>query len=141
MDREFQVVYMEKPEEKAWEIIGRGLERYNRQKAGDETFQRICFALTNPDGTIVGGVLGEMYWDWLHVDLMWIEEEFRGAGFGHKLMLAIEMEAKKRGAKHIFLDTFSFQAPEFYEQHGYRVFGELPEFPAGYTRFFFTKDI
>lgn len=141
MDAEFQVVYIEKPEEAAWEIIGRGLDNYNQQKAGDMHFERLCFAVSSPDGTIVGGVLGEKFWDWLHIDLMWIKEEYRGRGYGRQLLSAIEDEAKKRGVRNIFLDTFSFQAPEFYEQHGYRVFGELSEFPSGFNRFFFTKEL
>lgn len=141
MSEEMKVVYVEKPEESAWEIIGRGLDDFNHQKAGAEDFQRLCFALTAPSGEIVGGVLGEMFWDWLHIDLMWIKEEYRGEGYGHQPLIAIEEEAKKRGARNIFLDTFSFQAPEFYREHGYRLFGELPEFPAGFNRLFFTKSI
>jgi GNAT superfamily N-acetyltransferase len=141
MDEELQVVHVEKPEESAWEIIGRGLDNYNQQEAGDMQFERLCFAVTSPEGTIVGGVLGEKYWNWLHIDLMWIQEEFRGRGYGHQLLEAIEEEAKKHGVRNIFLDTFSFQAPDFYKQHGYQIFGELPEFPSGSTRFFFTKSI
>ena len=72
---------------------------------------------------------------------MWIQEELRGRGYGHQLLEAIEEEAKKHGVRNIFLDTFSFQAPDFYKQHGYQIFGELPEFPSGSTRFFFTKSI
>jgi hypothetical protein len=29
------------------------------------------------------------------------------------------------------LDTFTFQARPFYEARGYRVYGELADFPAG----------
>ena len=141
MDIPFEVIYVEKPEEAAWEIIGKGLQQFNDQYAGDENFRRVCFALRSADQTIVGGVIGEIFWDWLHIDLMWIPEDLRGQGLGHQLLTAIEDEARSHGAKNVFLDTFSFQAPEFYRQHGYRLFGELPGFPAGYTRLFLTKEL
>jgi hypothetical protein len=48
---------------------------------------------------------------------------------------------RRRGAKHAHLDTFSFQAPGFYHKHGYRVFGELPDFPPGHRRYYLTKDL
>jgi len=44
-----------------------------------------------------------------------------------------------RGAKKAYLDTFSFQSPDFYKQHGYQVFGELQDFPPGNQRYFFTR--
>jgi len=50
-----------------------------------------------------------------------------------------EDEARHRGAKNAYLDTFSFQAPDFYKKHGYRVFGELQDFPPGHQRHFLTK--
>lgn len=139
MDDEFEIVYVEKPEEAAWEIIGKGLQSFNVQQAGDEGFQRICFALRSRSEEIAGGALGEMYWEWFHLDLMWVREELRGQGYGHRLLTMIEEEAKKRGAKNVFLDTFSFQAPEFYQRHGYRVFGELTDFPPGFKRYFMMK--
>lgn len=139
MDEEFEIVLIEKPEEAAWEIIGKGLQNFNTQHAGEEGFQRICYALRSSTEEIVGGALGEMYWGWFHLDLMWVKEELRGHGYGHRLLLMIEQDAKKRGAKSVFLDTFSFQAPDFYLRHGYHVFGELADFPPGFQRFFLTK--
>ena len=141
MENKYQVVYVEKPEDAAWGVIGQGLDAFNIQIAGDYNFQRVCFALQTSDHTIVGGVLGELFWDWFHIDLLWIPEELRGHGYGHQLLLKIEEEAKKRGAKNIFLDTFSFQAPEFYKKHGYQIFGELKDFPPGHQRYFFTKQL
>lgn len=138
---EYQVVYVEKPEDAAWGVIGKGLDAFNVQIAGEYNFQRICFALQTSDDNIVGGVLGELFWDWFHIDLLWIPEELRGHGYGHQLLLKIEEEAKKRGAKNIFLDTFSFQAPEFYKKHGYQIYGELKDFPPGHQRYFFKKQI
>ncbi|HET6446991.1 MAG TPA: GNAT family N-acetyltransferase, partial [candidate division Zixibacteria bacterium] len=123
MDEKYQIVYVEKPEESAWGIIGRGVGSYNTQQAGDNQFQRLCFALHGSDSEIVGGVLGEVYWGWFYVDLLWVKEDLRGQGYGHRLLAMAEDEARKRGAKNAYLDTFSFQAPEFYKDHGYHVFG------------------
>lgn len=141
MAEEHKIAYMEKPEESAWGIIGRGVHEYNIQQAGDQNFQRLCFVLQTPDQEIVGGVLGEIFWDWFHLDLMWVKEELRGHGHGHRLLVRIEEEARKRGAKFVFLDTFSFQAPDFYKKHGYKVFGELGDFPSGHQRYFLRKQL
>lgn len=141
MAEEYPIVYVEKPEESAWGIIGRSLQSYNVQHAGDEQFQRLCFVVQAPDQGIAGGVLGEMFWGWLHVDLLWVKDELRGRGYGQRLLARIEEEARRRGAKYAFLDTFSFQAPEFYKRRGYQVFGELPDFPPGHIRYFLVKQL
>jgi GNAT superfamily N-acetyltransferase len=121
MDEEYKIVYVDKPE---WGIIGQAINDYNEQQAGDE-----------------GGVIGAIYWDWFSLDLMWIKEELRGRGYGHRLLTLAEDKARQRGAKSAFLDTFSFQAPDFYKQHGYQVFGELPDFPHGHQRYYLTKQL
>lgn len=141
MDEEYSIVYIDKPEESAWGIIGRGVGEYNRGQAGEDHFQHICFALYAPDQKIVGGALGEIYWDWFHLDLLWVKEELRGRGYGHRLLMAAEDEARRRGARNVFLDTFSFQAPEFYRRYGYQVFGELKDFPRGHQRYYLTKQL
>jgi len=141
MDEEYQIVYVEKPEESAWGIIGHGIHDYNTQQAGDTKFQRLCYVLQTSDHVIVGGVLGEFYWDWFYIDLLWIKEELRGRGYGHQLLTIAEDEARQRGAMNVYLDTFSFQAPDFYKLHGYRVFGELQDFPLGHQRYFLTKQL
>ena len=141
MEQEYNIVYEDKPEEAAWGIIGRSLSAYNKEKVGNVESQRLCFVVRAPDETIVGGVLGELYWGWLHLDLLWVKEELRGRGLGHRLLTLVEDEARKRGAKNVYLDTFSFQAPDFYEQHGYQVFGELVDFPPGHQRYFLTKQL
>lgn len=138
MNQEYQIVYLEQPE---WGIIGQGIQDYNTQQAGEDRGQNLCFVLQAPDLEIVGGVIGATYWDWLYINLMWIKEELRGRGYGHRLLTLAEDEARQRGARNAYLDTFSFQAPGFYERHGYQVFGELDDFPAGHQRYFLTKQL
>lgn len=141
MPNDFQILYDETPEEEAWGIIGRGVAGYNKEQAGYNDFQRLCYILKSPDGSVVGGVLGETYWEWLYVDLLWVREDLRKQGFGRRLMERAEEEAKQRGARHAYLDTFTFQAPVFYEKLGYQAFGELENFPPGHTRFFMRKEL
>src|SRR5512139_1516326 len=138
MDEDYQIVPTDQPE---WDIIGGGINEFNKAQAGDENAKRLCFVVKGPDQAVLGGVIGITYWDWLYIDLMWIKEEFRGRGFGGRLLTLAEDEARQRGAKQVYLDTFSFQAPGFYKQHGYQVFGELQDFPAGHQRYFLTKQL
>jgi GNAT superfamily N-acetyltransferase len=141
MSKTYQIVYEDKPEDSAWGIIGRGVGTYNNEQAGEEKFQRVCYVLKNPEGEIVGGILGEIYWDWFYIDLLWVKEPLRRRGYGRSLLKHAEERARQQGAGNVYLDTFSFQAPDFYKQNGYEVFGELPDFPAGHTRYFMTKKL
>jgi GNAT superfamily N-acetyltransferase len=75
------------------------------------------------------------------VDLLWVKAELRGRGYGRQLLARAEEEARTRGAKNIYLDTFSFQSPDFYKKQGYEIFGELDDYPAGHQRFFLKKHL
>jgi len=138
MPEEIQIISLENPE---WNIIGGGIHNYNIQQAGDPHEQNLCFVLQAPGQEIVGGIIGATHWDWFYINLMWISEELRGLGYGQRLLLLAEEEARQRGAKNAYLDTFSFQAPGFYQKYGYRVFGELPDFPTGHQRYYLTKQL
>ncbi len=136
MNDENIIEYLDKPE---WGVIGPAISDFNTQQAGDDQAKTLCFVLRGPDQEIVGGVIGATYWNWLHVDLMWVKEELRGQGYGQQLLRLAEEEARRRGAKNAFLDTFSFQAPDFYKKYGYEIFGTLANFPTGHQRFYLTK--
>lgn len=141
MDEEYHIVYVDKPDDSMWGVIGGGIHHYNIQQAGDGHGKQLCFVLYAPDQEIAGGLIGETHWGWFYINLMFIKEELRGRGYGHRLLTLAEEEARQRGAKNAYLDTFSFQAPGFYKRHGYRVFGELEDFPPGHQRYFLTKQL
>ena len=138
MNETFEIVSVEKP---AWGIIGPAISEYNKQQAGAENGKSVCFVLQTHSEEIVGGVIGSTYWNWLHIDLMWVREDLRGQGYGKELLALAEDEARKRGAKSVFLDTFSFQAPDFYKKFGYQIFGQLDNFPTGHQRLFLVKQL
>lgn len=141
MEEEYKIQYVDKPDDPVWTCIGGGIDDYNQQQAGEYKGSRVCFVLYDAEQRVAGGVIGDIYWDWLFINLMFVKNGLRGRGYGQRLLALAEEEARKRGAMHAYLDTFSFQAPEFYQKCGYRVFGELLDFPAGHTRYFFTKQL
>lgn len=136
MSEDFRIEKTDKPE---WGVVGPGLRDYNESHGGPDKYEGLIYNLTSADGEIVGAVIGSTYWNWFYIDVLWVREDLRRKGYGSRLLETAEEEARRRGASNAFLDTFTFQAPEFYSNHGYRVFGELPDFPAGHTRLFMTK--
>jgi GNAT superfamily N-acetyltransferase len=115
-----------------------GLIAFNRQHAPDDNYRPLTIFLRNYE-RIVGGLLGETYWGWLHIDILWIEEGYRRQGYGEQLLAMAEAEALRRDCPCVHLDTLSFQALPFYERNGYTIFGTLPDHPVGHTRYFLQK--
>lgn len=134
-----KIEFVETPTSYETEFIVQQLLKFNSRCAGEGNFKALTIFLRDVDDNLVGGLLGSTYWQWLYVDIFWIHESCRGEGYGDALLAAAEQEAVQRGCKYAHLDTFSFQAPEFYQKRGYFVFGLLPDFPAGHRRFFLKK--
>ncbi len=108
-------------------------------------FNPVPLALTATDtetGTaprVVGGLTGATNMGWLFVKYLAVDPSCRRTGVGARLLGRAEAVARERGCVAAWLDTFSFQAPEFYRRQGYAEFGRLDGFPAGEARIFFTK--
>ena len=119
-------------------LIGDNLSAYNRERAGDD-YRPLAVFLRDPQDAIVGGLIGSTFWGWFAIDLFWVDEGLRGQGHGQRLLATAEEEAIRRGCRRVVLDTMSFQAPAFYLKRGYTVFGELPDFPPGHSRYYLVK--
>jgi GNAT superfamily N-acetyltransferase len=89
---------------------------------------------------IVAGLIGSTYWGWLDIDDLWVTESMRGQGLGRRLLRMAEQEARARGCSRARLRTFSFQAHGFYGKEGYRVVGQLDDYPPGATFYWMRKD-
>jgi GNAT superfamily N-acetyltransferase len=91
------------------------------------------------DGSVIGGLLADTYWQYLEIHKLWVSDAHRKLGHASRLLEAAEAEARRRGCKQAFLDTFSFQAPGFYQKLGYREFGRLEEFGGEHSRYYLHK--
>lgn len=98
------------------------------------------YFLRDATGAIVGGLTADTYWSWLVIDTLWLREDLRGQGYGHRLLALAEGAAQERGCRYAQLTTYSFQARGFYEKAGYRVVGQLADYPPGETYYWLRKD-
>jgi GNAT superfamily N-acetyltransferase len=119
-------------------VIG-GLASYNREKFGRVDTNSLDILVHDDSGEIVGGLLGRSSLGMFFLDLFYLPETLRHGGLGSQMIALAEEEARKRGCTAAFVYTVTFQAPAFYEKHGYRRFGEIACPPDGATRIFLTK--
>ncbi|MCG7374589.1 GNAT family N-acetyltransferase [Pseudomonas luteola] len=130
------------PKEEERLAILKPLRVHNLVKGGDPKPESIALLVRDEDsGEITGGLSGEIFYRWLFIELLAIPEETRGQGIGSRLVNMAEEVAREKGCVGIWLDTFDFQAPEFYQKHGFTEFGQLNDFPPEHKRFFFQKKL
>ena len=115
------------------------LRAYNAQQAGVTTPEPVALLLRDESGEILGGLHGRVFYQWLYIDLLSVPEQARGQGIGSTLMQMAEDLAREKACIGVWLDTFDFQAPDFYRKHGYQEFGRLDDYPPGHQRLFFQK--
>jgi GNAT superfamily N-acetyltransferase len=127
------------PTPEALQPIYAGLRRHNDAFAPADGDRSFAVFLRDENGRILGGLIAKAGRGWLKIGTLWIDESERRKGFGRRLMETAETEGKRHGCHSAYLDTFDFQAPEFYRKCGYEIFGTLEAFPEPYKRFFMRK--
>lgn len=129
-----------KPDDTNDEVISSGLERHNRLFSSG-SFEPLSVYSRTEDGTIVGGLIGVSYGGWLHISELWVHEEHREKSIGSKILVAAETEAIGRQCIGVTLDTYSFQALDFYLNRGYEQFGWLDGYAGIYKRHYLQKKL
>jgi GNAT superfamily N-acetyltransferase len=90
--------------------------------------------------TLAGGLVGHTWATWLHVTYLWVDERYRTAGLGSALLAEAERVARQeRGCRAARVETWDFQAPEFYKGRGYEVVCVIEDYPPGVTEYTLTK--
>ena len=104
-------------------------------------FNRRELSIFARDGTgrLIGGMLGESMFGWLHIRIFWLAEDARRHGLGSRLLTMAEDEGRRRGCKYVYLNTFSFQARPFYEKLGYQCIATQEDFPVGHESYTMKK--
>ena len=107
-------------------IVNKGIVEYNSAKVPftqEPAFMSINRVVKGLNGEVLAGINSELYcWNVLYIDILWVKEGFRHNGYGSILLNEIEKIAREKSCNLIHLDTFDFQAKDFYINNGYEIF-------------------
>ncbi len=138
--REPTIVVTDTPAEADRKAIVDVLMAFNEKAGGPARFQPLAILIKDPTtGATIGGLWGRTIYDWLFVELLVVPEQHRRSDLGSRILAQAEAIARDRGCIGAWLDTYAFQAPDFYRKQGYTAFGTIDDHPRGQQRHFFQK--
>ena len=126
------------------EEITEKLQNFNRKTLNISDNQQSAMPISyniQKDGQVIAGINAYLYFlqGVLHIDILFVEKEYRFKNLGSELLQKVEKNAKASGAALCHLDTYDFQAKDFYLKNGYEVFGTLEDCPPGHQRYYMKK--
>ena len=121
--------------------IGDLIRSYNRSKREAAESEPLNLYVEDDSGQLMAGLVAETFGNWLEIEYLFVKEELRGQGIGSKLLQQAESEAKNRNCRFAFVNTYQFQAPDFYQKHGYKEVFALQDYPYTGKRFYYQKDL
>ncbi|MEV7114347.1 GNAT family N-acetyltransferase [Streptomyces anulatus] len=128
------------PEDAA--AISDALDRFNIEHTGIADRKPLAVLVRDPEAyQVVGGLTGRTSLGLFFLDLFYLPPRLRGSGLGTQILRQAEDEARARGCRTAVLYTITFQAPGFYQKHGWKRLGEVPCDPPGTSRIFMTKEL
>lgn len=121
--------------------VRNNLIEFNAKHVPNCTYEDVNLCMKNQNGDIIAGLLSVVCWNWLEINILWIDEQHRRQGLGKKLLDEAERIARSKNCTFIKLNTFSFQAPEFYKKNGYKEIAVIEDAPLGNKHYYFKKDL
>ena len=122
--------------------LGRRLREFNYRHVGAyPEAQVIWLNAKDEDGTTLGGLRGIVILYWLRVELLWVEGPSRRRGVGASLLSEAEGKACELGARNAGIETFEWQAPDFYRKQGYTEASRTENYIAGQYLSFMRKTL
>lgn len=135
------IVVDRKPNAEDMQYVLDQLIKFNDSQIGYHIdIKRPGLFLKDDDGNIMGGVQPVCFEKWVYITHLWVAEQHRGKGYGQKLLLKAEKQAIELGCEMAMLDTYSFQAPIFYEKFGYQMIAKIDDQPIeGVAKYYYRK--
>ena len=133
-------IYTPTAEEVHSGLLGQRLRQFNYQIVGEYgPVQPVWLSAKNASGALVGGLRGYVFLHWLNVDVLFVDESVRRQGLGQRLLATAEQKARDLGARHAKLETFEWQARDFYLKQGYEEFGRIDNYIQSFYLAFMKK--
>ena len=134
-------IRLENIESQKSQVIGDLIRSYNRSKREAAESEPLNLYVEDDSGELMAGLVAETFGNWLEIEYLFVKEDLRGQGIGSKLLQQAESEAKKRNCRFAFVNTYQFQAPAFYQKHGYKEVFTLKDYPYTGQRHYYQKEL
>ena len=134
-------IRLENIESQKSQIIGDLIRSYNRSKRETAESEPLNLYAEDDSGELMAGLVAETFGNWLEIEYLFVKEDLRGQGIGSQLLQQVESEAKKRNCRYVFVNTYQFQAPAFYQKQGYKKVFTLNDYPYTGQRHYYQKDL
>jgi acetyltransferase, GNAT family len=134
-------IRLENTESQKAQKIGELVRSYNRSKREAVESEPLNLYIEDEHGRLLAGLVAETFGNWLEIEYLFVKEDLRGQGIGSQLLQRAESEAKKRNCCFAFVNTYQFQAPTFYQKHGYKEVFTLKDYPCTGQRHYYQKDL
>ena len=134
-------IRLEDTESQKAQKIGELVRSYNRSKREAAESEPLNLYVEDDSGELLAGLVAETFGNWLEIEYLFVKEELRGQGIGSQLLQRAESEAKNRNCRYVFVNTYQFQAPAFYQKHGYQEVFTLKDYPCTGQRHYYQKDL
>jgi len=121
--------------------IRRKLIEFNSKHVPNGTYEEVNLCMKDEHEAIIAGLNSAICWNWMEIDILWVDDNYRKQGLGKRLLEEAEQIARSKGCTFIKLNTFSFQAPEFYKKYGYVVMGIIENAPIGSSHYYLKKEL
>ncbi|CAG0976724.1 acetyltransferase [Burkholderiales bacterium] len=131
----------ETPQPEAAAVVDAGIGGYNDAAAPLHEVRGLFVFARAAGGAVLGGAIGRSWGQCCELEQLWVAEERRRQGLGRELLRHFEAEARRRACTLVYLDTWSFQAPRFYEKLGYRGVLEVAGFGPGLVKYTLHKHL
>lgn len=136
-------IFIEESSREEADLVNNNLVDYNFSKVPpirEPYFVSVNRVIKGLNGDVLAGINSMIYaWDYLKIEILWVKEECRSEGYGSMLLKDVERIARDKGCKLITLETFDFQAKDFYEKNGYEICGVLDIGPFEHKTYFMKK--
>ncbi len=136
----YKVVVDYAPAEADNAVVREGIIAFNENIVGERD-KAFSIFLKNDSGKVSGGIQAFLDTESIYIDVLWIEGNLQKQGYGTKLLDAAEREAIKNGSIFSLVDTWDFQAEEFYLKNGYERVGEVKNYWHGHSKIFLRKNL
>lgn len=136
----YKVVVDHAPSQSDNDVVKEGLIKSYETKFGERD-KPLSIFLKSDSGKVFGGIQSFLDTESIYIDALWVEENLRKQGYGAKLLSAAEREAIKNGCTYSLVDTWDFQAEDFYLKNGYERIGEIKNYWHGHSKLFLRKKL